>query len=65
MEKIDTHNDVETALYAVRHHLVNMASSQTRPVGWGLNQYHPDFPWQSIGGRPSGRDARLEIDPVV
>jgi DNA-binding NarL/FixJ family response regulator len=26
MEKIDTHNDVETALYAVRHHLVSMAS---------------------------------------
>jgi DNA-binding CsgD family transcriptional regulator len=26
MEKIDTHNDVETALYAVRRHLVNMAS---------------------------------------
>lgn len=26
MEKIDTHNDVETALYAVRHHLLSMAS---------------------------------------
>jgi two-component system invasion response regulator UvrY len=26
MEKIGTHNDVETALYAVRHHLLNMAS---------------------------------------
>jgi two-component system, NarL family, invasion response regulator UvrY len=26
MEKIETHNDVETALYAVRHHLLNMAS---------------------------------------
>jgi DNA-binding NarL/FixJ family response regulator len=26
MEKIGTHNDVETALYAVRHHLVSMAS---------------------------------------
>jgi DNA-binding NarL/FixJ family response regulator len=26
MEKIETHNDVETALYAVRHHLVSMAS---------------------------------------
>ncbi|MHB1141662.1 MAG: response regulator [Sulfuricaulis sp.] len=26
MEKIDTHNDVETALYAVQHHLVSMAS---------------------------------------
>jgi len=26
MEKIATHNDVETALYAVRHHLVSMAS---------------------------------------
>jgi DNA-binding NarL/FixJ family response regulator len=26
MEKIDTHNDVEIALYAVRHHLVSMAS---------------------------------------
>lgn len=26
MEKIATHNDVETALYAVRHQLVNMAS---------------------------------------
>lgn len=26
MEKIDTHNDVETALYAVRHHLVSAAS---------------------------------------
>jgi DNA-binding NarL/FixJ family response regulator len=25
MEKIETHNDVETALYAVRHHLVGMA----------------------------------------
>jgi len=25
MEKIDTHNDVETALYAVRHHLVSMS----------------------------------------
>lgn len=24
MEKINTHNDVETALYAVRHHLVSM-----------------------------------------
>ncbi|MCC7183663.1 MAG: response regulator transcription factor [Rhodocyclaceae bacterium] len=26
MEKIDTHNDVETALYAVRHHLAGVAS---------------------------------------
>lgn len=26
MEKIETHNDVETALYAVRHHLVSMTS---------------------------------------
>ena len=26
MEKIDTHNDVETALYAVQHHLVSMVS---------------------------------------
>jgi len=26
MEKIATHNDVETALYAVRHHLVGVAS---------------------------------------
>jgi DNA-binding NarL/FixJ family response regulator len=26
MEKIGTHNDVETALYAVRHHLLSMAS---------------------------------------
>jgi DNA-binding NarL/FixJ family response regulator len=26
MEKIETHNDVETTLYAVRHHLVSMAS---------------------------------------
>lgn len=26
MDKIETHNDVETALYAVRHHLVSMAS---------------------------------------
>lgn len=26
MEKIDTHNDVETALYAVRHHLVSMTA---------------------------------------
>lgn len=26
MEKIDTHNDVETALYAVRHHLVSMSA---------------------------------------
>lgn len=26
MEKINTHNDVETALYAVRHHLVGVAS---------------------------------------
>jgi two-component system, NarL family, invasion response regulator UvrY len=26
MEKIQTHNDVETALYAVRHHLVSMSS---------------------------------------
>lgn len=26
MEKIDTHNDVETALYAVRHHLVTMSA---------------------------------------
>jgi DNA-binding NarL/FixJ family response regulator len=25
MEKIDTHNDVETALYAVQHHLVSMS----------------------------------------
>ena len=25
MEKINTHNDVETALYAVQHHLVSMA----------------------------------------
>jgi hypothetical protein len=25
MEKIETHNDVETALYAVRHHQVSMA----------------------------------------
>ena len=25
MAKIDTHNDVETALYAVRHHLVSVA----------------------------------------
>lgn len=27
MEKIDTHNDVETALYAVRHHLLTMSAS--------------------------------------
>jgi len=26
MEKIETHNDVETALYAVRHHLVSMTA---------------------------------------
>lgn len=26
MEKINTHNDVETALYAVQHHLVSVAS---------------------------------------
>lgn len=26
MEKIDTHNDVETALYAVRHHLISMSA---------------------------------------
>jgi two-component system invasion response regulator UvrY len=26
MEKIGTHNDVETALYAVRHHLVSMSA---------------------------------------
>ena len=26
MEKIDTHNDVETALYAVQHHLVSMTA---------------------------------------
>jgi two-component system, NarL family, invasion response regulator UvrY len=26
MEKIDTHNDVETALYAVQHHLVSVVS---------------------------------------
>lgn len=26
MEKLDTHNDVETALYAVRHHLVSMSA---------------------------------------
>lgn len=26
MEKIDTHNNVETALYAVQHHSVSMAS---------------------------------------
>jgi len=25
MEKIGTHNDVETALYAVRHHLIAMS----------------------------------------
>ena len=26
MEKIQTHNDVETALYAVRHHLISMSA---------------------------------------
>lgn len=26
MEKIDTHNDVETALYAVQHHLISMSA---------------------------------------
>lgn len=26
MEKLDTHNDVETALYAVRHHLISMSA---------------------------------------
>ena len=26
MEKINTHNDVETALYAVRHHLISMSA---------------------------------------
>jgi DNA-binding CsgD family transcriptional regulator len=26
MEKLGTHNDVETALYVVRHQLVNMAN---------------------------------------
>ena len=26
MEKLNTHNDVETALYAVRHHLISMSA---------------------------------------
>lgn len=27
MDKLGTHNDVETALYAVRHHLVSMSAA--------------------------------------